>query len=166
MIKKKICMLGSFAVGKTSLVRRYVHSIFDERYHSTIGVKIDKRTVISGEEEAQLILWDLHGEDELQKVRASYLHGTSGYFLVIDGTRLYTLDTAMVLRATIIDLVGDVPFVLLVNKLDLQDHWEIGDGILRPLEHRGWEIVRTSAKTGEGVEDAFRILTTRMLARP
>ena len=68
-------MLGSFAVGKTSLIRRFVESIYSEAYHTTVGVKIDKRVVRHNDSEVTLVLWDLYGEDEFQKMRWSYLRG-------------------------------------------------------------------------------------------
>ena len=67
MIQKKICMLGAFAVGKTSLVKQYVSGIFSEKYHTTVGVKIDKKMVEVDGQSMTLILWDLHGEDEFSK---------------------------------------------------------------------------------------------------
>lgn len=87
MIQKKVCMLGAFAVGKTSLVERYVKSIFSEKYQTTVGVKIDKREVLVGATTVKLVLWDLHGEDRFQAVQASYLRGASGVLLVVDPTR-------------------------------------------------------------------------------
>ena len=90
MLQKKICMLGSFSVGKTSLVRRFVESIFSDAYQTSIGVKIEKKVVRAGNEEVTLVLWDIHGEDVYQKIRMSYLRGMSGYLLVADGTRRQT----------------------------------------------------------------------------
>ena len=86
-LKKKICLIGAFAVGKTSLVRRFVHSIFSEKYHTTVGVMIDKKQVNVNGLPVDLIIWDLHGEDDFQSVRMSYLRGASGCFYVADGTR-------------------------------------------------------------------------------
>jgi len=73
MIKKKIVMLGSFAVGKTSLVQRFVNSIFSEKYLTTIGVKIDQKIVNVNDKEVNLLLWDIHGEDDYQKMVLSQL---------------------------------------------------------------------------------------------
>ena len=87
VIQKKICMVGSFAVGKTSLVARFVRGIFSEKYLTTVGVKIDKRTVAVDDRQVNLLLWDLYGEDDFQKLKLSYLRGASGYFLVVDPTR-------------------------------------------------------------------------------
>src|SRR6478736_3867693 len=79
MIRKKICMVGLYGVGKTSLVKRYVESIFDERYHTTIGVKIDKKDVVVDGRDVSLAIWDMAGEDEIAQVKLSHLRGASGY---------------------------------------------------------------------------------------
>jgi small GTP-binding protein len=163
MIQKKICMLGAFAVGKTSLVQRFVKSIFSERYLTTVGVKIDKKVVTVGDAEVTLILWDLAGEDEFQRLQMSYLRGTAGYILVADGTRQNTLDSAFLIHRRVERDVGDVPFVLALNKCDLQEDWEIQEGSIRDLEAREWSVFQTSAKSGEGVEEAFRALAGRIL---
>jgi len=163
MIKKKICMLGSFAVGKTSLVQRFVRSVFSEKYLTTVGVKIDQKTVKIDGEDVLLILWDIHGEDDFEKVRASYLAGMSGYFLVVDGTRAFTLDVAMRLAELADRTVGAVPRVLLVNKLDLMPGWEITRDTISLLEDQGWKIVLTSAMTGAAVQDAFMALAKAMV---
>ena len=91
MLQKKICMLGGFAVGKTSLVRRFVQSIFSETYLTTVGVKIDKKSVVLSDKTVDLILWDLAGEDDIGSFRLSYVRGASGLVLVADGTRAATL---------------------------------------------------------------------------
>ncbi|HFB61806.1 MAG TPA: GTP-binding protein, partial [Bacteroidetes bacterium] len=127
MIKKKICMLGSFAVGKTSLVQRFVNSIFSEKYHTTIGVKIDQKQVAVGDREVLLMLWDIHGEDEFQTIKPAYVMGSSGYFIVMDGTRRNTMEKGLQLRQMVEKTIGEVPFVVLVNKADLKPQWEITD---------------------------------------
>ena len=155
MIQKKICLLGGFGVGKTSLVSRYVHSIFSDKYLTTLGVKIEKKAVTVEEKSVELIIWDLHGDDEFQKVNMSYLRGASGYLLVADGTRRFSIDTALGLHETARRSIGKVPFILVVNKVDLADSWEIDP---TALERFGVPVVRTSAKSGENVEDTFAAL--------
>jgi len=162
MIRKKICMVGAAGVGKTSLVRRYVESIFDERYQTTIGVKIDKKTMQAGGREVTLLIWDMAGEDELAQVRASHLRGASGYLLVADGTRKATLETACDLERRIREALGPLPFLLLVNKGDLAAEWEAEEH-MTDIARAGWTSIRTSAKTGDGVEAAFEELVSRML---
>ena len=163
MLQKKICMLGSYGVGKTSLVARFVHSIFSERYLSTIGVKVDRKQVQVDDTEIDLMLWDLHGDDEFQRVRASYLRGMSGYILVADGTRSDSLDVVMDLHQLARDTVGDIPFILLVNKSDLAQDWEIQEGPLSELQNDGWTVHQTSAKTGKLVNESFELLAKQML---
>ncbi len=165
VVKKKICMVGSFAVGKTSLVRRYVQSIFSEKYHTTVGVKIDKKSVTVDDRTVDLVLWDIQGEDEFQKVHTAYLRGMSGYLLVADGTRLHTLNTAFNLKEMIDREIGNVPFIFILNKADLSEEWVIErDSVSGLSEERGWIILETSAKTGVGVDEAFLTLAREMVA--
>jgi small GTP-binding protein len=162
-IQKKVCMVGAFAVGKTSLVARFVHSMFSEKYHTTIGVKVDKKTVDIDGRRVNLILWDLAGEDDFNTVRTSHLRGASGYLLVIDGTRRETLTTALDLQQRVEREVGPLPFHLLVNKSDLIDEWQLSDDDLSALASRGWHVTKTSAKTGTAVEEAFHDLARAIL---
>jgi small GTP-binding protein len=163
MLQKKICMLGSFAVGKTSLVRRYVESIYSDAYHTTVGVKIDKKVVQVGPQEVTLVLWDLYGEDEFQKMRWSYVKGASGYLLVADGTRRATFEKALALEEGVRLAVGSLPFIFVLNKADLASSWEVDAGMENQLADKGWEVMRASAKTGENVDAAFRKLTEKIL---
>jgi small GTP-binding protein len=164
MIQKKVCMLGATGVGKTSLVSRFVSSMFSDKYMTSVGVKVDKKSVSIGEDQVTLVLWDIYGQDAFQSVRASYLRGTAGYLLVADGTRQLTLDTARSLQKTAEEAVGRVPFVLALNKVDLMAEWQVDDKALWKIADEGWSIVKTSALTGAGVEDAFMNLTRAMLA--
>ncbi len=163
MIQKKICMVGAFATGKTSLVARFVKGIYSDIYHTTIGVKIDKKLVNLGNQEVNLILWDLHGEDEFQKVQMSYLRGSSGYFLVADGSRRSTLDKAFCIQKKVEKTIGKVPFILILNKFDLTDEWEIDDTVMEELSRLCWSVIAGSAKNGLGVEQAFLTLVEKMM---
>ncbi|HIK06790.1 MAG TPA: GTP-binding protein [Trichormus sp. M33_DOE_039] len=163
MIQKKICLVGAFATGKTSLVTRFVHSIFSEKYHTTVGVKIDKKTIHLKDNTLNLILWDLYGEDEFQKVRMSYLRGSSGYILVVDGTRRNTLDKAFYLQTKVEETLGKIPFILVLNKCDLTDEWEIEDIEIEAVTQKGWTAIKTSARSGQGVEEIFQTLANKIL---
>jgi len=162
VLQKKICMLGGFSVGKTSLVKRFVESVFSEAYLTTVGVKIDKKTVDLGERAVNLILWDVAGEDDISTVRMTYLRGCAGYVLVADGTRATTLEVALSLRERVEAEHGALPFVLLLNKSDLQEQWAIGSEQIEELRQAGWSVRSSSARSGEGVEDAFRELALRV----
>jgi small GTP-binding protein len=164
MIQKKVCMLGTTAVGKTSLVRRFVSGIYDDKYLTTVGVKTDSKPVRVNDKEITLILWDIYGADEFQFLRKDYLRGMHGYLLVADGTRKSTVDDALAIQDSIKTDFAKVPFIFLVNKVDLKDEWEFGNDTEAQLIERGWTVMRSSAKTGESVEAAFEKLTQRMLA--
>ena len=156
-------MLGATAVGKTSLVRRFVESMFSEKYQATIGVKIDRKLVEMGDTTVSLLLWDLQGEDEFQSVRMSYLRGASGLIYVADGTRPETLVTTKSIRALAEETVGDIPSLLLLNKSDLAGEWALDDAFISAHGPTDVPVVRTSARTGDHVEDCFHHLVRRML---
>lgn len=156
-------MVGASGVGKTSLVSRFVFGIFPQSYQATLGVSIDKKDVQIEGRTATLMLWDLQGEDPRTKVRLSYLSGSSGFFLVADGTRAETLDIAVRLHDEVLAVAGEIPFVLLVNKADLRSAWQVTGERLEALRAGGWDVVETSAMAGQGVEQAFDRLARRML---
>ena len=163
MLQKKICMIGAYGVGKTSMVRRYVQSIFDERYQTTVGVKIDKKQVTVQGQDLTLVIWDMAGEDGLVPMRLSQVRGAAGYLLVADGCREETLAVAVDLHERITDTVGDLPFLLALNKHDLQQEWRIREAAIHEIERLGWRVMRTSAKSGSGVEELFQTLALRLL---
>jgi small GTP-binding protein len=164
VIQKKICLLGGFGVGKTSLVSQFVHSIFSDKYLTTIGVKIEKKSVSLPDTRVEMVIWDLYGHDEFQKLRVSYLRGASGYLLVADGTRRATLDTVMEVQRLAEETLGRVPFILAVNKADLRSQWEIDEEAIENRRSAGWRVLETSAKTGEMVDGAFATLARDMVA--
>jgi small GTP-binding protein len=165
MIKKKVCVLGAYAVGKTSLIKRFVESLFSEKYLTTVGVKIDKKTVQYNGEAVTLMLWDIQGEDSLNETHFLYLRGLAGCILVIDGTRADTLETAIRLEKKAREIAGDTELVCAVNKSDLVDEWELEESALEELREKGWDVFKTSAKDGSEVENLFHRLTDAMLAK-
>ena len=158
MIRLKICLLGATAVGKTSLARRFVHGVFQDRYLTTVGVRIDKRVVQVEGQEIHLVVWDLSGEDEFAQLQMRYLRGAAGWITVADGTRPDTLHKALDLHARAEAELGAQPAVLLLNKADLAEDWALSEERVAALDVGGAPAVKTSAKTGEGVEAAFERL--------
>ena len=163
MVKKKIGMLGSFGVGKTSLVARFVHSMFSDKYHTTVGVKIDKKIVRVDGSEVTLMLWDMAGEETHAPVKIHQIRDAAGYLLVVDGCRSQTLETALSIQQRVESEIGPSPFLLLANKADERPNWEIPDSVWQQLKERGWTVLETSAKTGQKVEEAFLTLAGRIL---
>ena len=161
MRSAKVCMVGAFAVGKTSLVRRFVHQQFDERYQSTLGVKIDTRIVDTTKDSIKLVLWDMEGADPLatdghplRRIR-SYMKGAHGLILVTDGTRPATVETALGLYYDFCRNYGEVPAIMLANKADLTGQWRLDESVLPD----NLSAYRTSALTGQNIETAFLALS-------
>lgn len=151
-------------MGKTSLVRRYVDSVFSEKYTTTIGVKIDKKKITLPQGDLSMVLWDVYGEDNHQSVMPAYLRGMSGYLLVIDPTRPNTFESAISLQALVKDTLGLKPFVLVKNKADLRSEWQNNFDGLEQLESDAVAVMETSAKLDTGVDEMFSRLATALLA--
>lgn len=162
MISKKIPMLGMWGVGKTSLVQRFVSSIYDEKYLATLGVKVDKKIVAIGDQQVNMMLWDIAGAEDHFSVPGHYLKGSAGFLLVIDGTRRASLEAALDLVGLAREQAGDIPFVAAVNKSDLE--WEVtADEVTAALSPFGAPWLSSSAKTGENVDEAFSMLAEKVL---
>lgn len=160
MKSAKVCMVGAFGVGKTSLVRRYVHQQFDERYHTTLGVKIDTRIVEASKEPIKLVLWDMEGADPfeadkrpLARIR-SYMKGAHGLILVADGTRPATVKAALGLYHDFCREFQFIPAIMLANKADLTTEWRFDESVLPDAI----SLFQTSALNGQNVEEAFTAL--------
>lgn len=153
-------MVGAFAVGKTSLVKQFVEGIFDEKYHTTIGVKIDKKVIEKdmGNETVQLMIWDIEGVDLFTNLKPTYLRGSSGIILVVDGTRKKTLEPVDEIINLVKEHVGNIPIVLLLNKSDLEASWQFNIEDTLSLGIEGKSVFKTSAKHDENVEAAFERL--------
>lgn len=152
----KVCILGDFAVGKTSTVERFVNNQFSEKYLTTIGVKIDTKEVsLSDDVTLKLVLWDVAGTDRFGPVEFNYLRGASGYIFVADGTRSRTIAAARTLKEQSFDRYGALPSVFLLNKSDLAREWEVSDEHQRQLSEEFTNLFLTSAKTGDNVAAAL-----------
>ena len=160
----KVCMLGDFGVGKTSLVARFMRNTFSDRYLTTVGVKVDSKEVDCGEQGAvKLVVWDIAGGSALDALNMSYLRGAGGLLLVADGTRASTMRTAIDLLLQSRSLLPDAHAVLIVNKLDLVERWEVAPGTLADLR-KTMPVIETSALSGDSVEAAFTELARRLAA--
>ncbi len=155
MFSSKICLIGAFAVGKTSLVRQFVESIFDEKYHTTIGVKIDKKRISVEDTDIQFMIWDIEGIDIFTTMKPSYLRGSDGIVLVVDGTRPDTLKAVRDIIPTINQHLAQPTYTLLINKADLIEDWRLTDEDFKSLNLENVEPIKTSAKTGQNVDQAF-----------
>ncbi len=155
VIAKKICMLGPFAVGKTSLVRRFVESIFSDNYLTTIGVKISKKQIALNDSVVQLMIWDIEGVDIFTALKPSNLRGAAGVLLVLDGTRPKSVEVAEEICSAVREHIPDAPIVGLINKCDLEGEWKFTNEHLDAINALNIPTLNTSAKTGHNVEKGF-----------
>jgi small GTP-binding protein len=164
VIQKKVCLLGDFAVGKTSLIRRFVEDRFDDRYLSTIGVKISRKPVEMGDFTLNLLIWDLAGGDDFSKTGASYLRGAVAGLIVCDLTRPDTLASYEQYASQVRQINPDAILVFTGNKADLTSERVIHEEELLAVTNLlGGSYLDTSAKTGFQVETAFQILAQQIM---
>jgi small GTP-binding protein len=180
IISKKICMVGDFGVGKTSLIRRYVEGIFSDQYLSTVGVKISRKTVkleplspSMGDRETsqnpvtlQLILWDLEGHTRFKSIAPSYLQGAKGALIVADVTRPETIERLGEHVSLFLSVNPEGWAIVALNKTDLFG-MEKSETLLKSIECQGLErilsIHLTSAKTGKNVDFIFEELSRKIV---
>jgi small GTP-binding protein len=166
IIQKKICLLGDFSTGKSSLSRRFVYNIFEERYLSTLGVNISRKIIDIPEHSSQirLLIWDLSGNEKFDGARSDYLRGSSGALLVCDLTRTETVNRMIFFSEYFQSIRPDSPIVIIGNKSDLVDSNCPTIELVNDIASRlGCMSLITSAKTGEGVEYAFHTLSNLIL---
>ena len=159
-VSKKIVLLGNEGVGKTSLVKRYVHSIFNDEYLTTIGIKISKKVVQVGDVSVNLMLWDIAGNMMSKTLYNNYLKGAHGVFLVCDAMRPETYKNIMIEKEVITskDFKNTTTSVI-INKSDLIT--EDPDTYLANYEYD----FLTSAKEGNNVERAFQEMAANILLK-
>jgi small GTP-binding protein len=162
-ISKKICLLGDFAVGKTSLVRRFVYNLFDDRYLSTIGVKVSRKSVMvprtTDVVALALLIWDLAGGDEFQQARESYLRGAAGAVLVCDLTRAASLESLTRYAQDIRRVSPQALLIIAANKADLSNEHQLEAAQVEQVAAvLNAPYFLTSAKIGDEVDTLFRHL--------
>ena len=156
--RAKVVLLGAPGVGKTSLVKQYVHSVFSEHSKSTLGVKVDRKTVELDAGSVALLIWDMHGETDGLDVPANYLSGAAAGLVVFDGARPDTIPVALGLSERLVVGSPEAKVIYVANKADLDfDEAEV-EARLNGRDHRA-----TSAKTGAGVEELFLTIANSLV---
>lgn len=166
IIQKKVCLLGDFAVGKTSLIRRFVEGRYDDKYLSTIGVKISRKPIEREDYILNMLIWDLAGGDDFYNIGQNYLRGAAAALIVCDLTRADTVNSFETYANQLKNLNGETKMVFVGNKADLELERVIEDAELKALvDAFGSHYFATSAKTGFQVEAAFRQLAEQIEIR-
>jgi len=160
-LKTKVCLIGESAVGKTSLIKRFVTDFFDDHYISTIGTKVSKKEVKMGFEnksiDMDMTIWDIMGNKGFrQLLKEAYFYGAQGVLAVCDITRHNTLNDLDDWLDSVFKHAGKVPVVIAANKMDLKHKAKFGEKELA-ANLKGFDMPHyyTSAKSGENVEYAF-----------
>jgi small GTP-binding protein len=163
-IQKKICLLGDFAVGKTSLVRRFIEGVFEDKYLSTIGARVSRKVLTVRGVSLTMLVWDLAGEEKFAQVMNSYYRGAAGALLVCDLTRADTIPALKDLAQAFWSVNPHTPVVIVGNKVDLLEQRVITDAELAEVAaHLDAFWLTSSAKTGENVQELFEQLGERLL---
>jgi len=169
-MKIKICLVGEAAVGKTSLIRRFVLDDFDDKYIQTLGTKVSKKELtVPGSAETEPIkvdmtIWDIMGQKGFRELlKEAYFYGAKGVIAVADVTRKTTLDDLDDWIEGVYSVTGKIPIQFMANKWDLKDQAELGEEeMVQATKAYDSPFHFTSAKTGENVEGAFQNLAERI----
>ncbi len=169
-MKIKICLVGEGAVGKTSLMRRFVYDEFDDRYITTMGAKVSKKDIMVREQngsrvKVKMTIWDIMGQKSFRDImKEAFFHGAQGVLAVCDVTRRETLSELHDWVASVHKVTGEIPIHFLGNKVDLKDQItfpkselaEVAAAYDSPYDYTG-------ARTGENVQEAFDNLAKMMV---
>ena len=167
LISRKVCLVGDFGVGKTSLIRRFVDRQFDDRYLSTVGVKISRKQIAlpaqvgATQSELQLVIWDLEGQTKFKAIAANYLQGAKGAILVGDVTRTETLDQLTEHYQQFCHINPNSTVIIAFNKADLLDAEELA-ALIGQYATVDAAVYPTSAKTKANVDEIFHALAHSM----
>ena len=165
-LARKLCLLGDFSVGKTSLIRRYIHDEFSRDYQATVGVQIHQHEddIDTGEGIVHLaqVIWDIEGSRFGQELVANYILGSAGALIVGDATRGDAVPSMSSHARAFLGILPGRPVVFAMNKSDLlaENEWPKSEEL---VESFGGELVHTSALTGDGVPSLFHALGLRVL---
>jgi len=164
LMKVKVCFIGDAGVGKTSLIKRFVLDVFDDRYIATIGTKVTKKIVDvqgpKGQAKVMMLVWDIMGQKGFRELlREAYFFGAHGAIAVCDMTNKETVEELRYWIKALTDVAGDVPIVFAANKADLENERVVKEEDVKELAAKyKAEAFLTSAKTGQNVEAAFKSL--------
>jgi small GTP-binding protein len=175
-VEKKVCLLGDFAVGKTSLIRRFVLNVYDDRYLSTLGVKVSKKKIAVKnfkkkpllKIDLSMIIWDLVGQKGFQSLKTSAYKGTTGAFIVCDLSRPETIESMVWWVDSLYKVTDEIPLIFLANKVDLTDNsvpLKLVGKIEDIVEKYNGSFLATSAKTGQDVETAFESMGEKLTSK-
>ncbi len=165
----KIILVGDYGVGKSTSIHRFVEDKFKENYIPTLGVQVSKKSFDIGEDNVELMIWDLAGQDRYLMIRQRFYTGTQGILMLYDITRKSSLDHINRWYKEVIKHTGPIPIVLIGNKIDLEDKREVSnDDVNGILQENNIDVkfkIETSAKDGFKTNEAFLFLVKHLTGR-
>ena len=161
-IIRKICLLGDGGVGKTSLISRYVLNSYSDEYIRSIGTRVSKKVIEYDDCELTLMIWDVLGQKSQKTLHAAYYRGANGVLLVCDNAREETLLHLPMWKQDLMEVTGSIPLIAIINKADLGSALS-KDALAQVCSALGKSPLYTSAKSGEGVQEAFETLGSEII---
>lgn len=166
MSNKKICLVGAPGVGKTSLAQRFTNGTFSYRFRPQPGLNIERRAVDVDGEPVHLMLWDFQRRDEFSTTPSNFVEAAAAIIYVVDGTRLDSLNRLDRIKRETEKVIGRaVPSLVLFNKSDLSDRWQVSGEMISRVEAGGTITLLTSCKEGSGVDTAFRLIARVVMGK-
>ncbi|VAW35781.1 hypothetical protein MNBD_GAMMA01-1169 [hydrothermal vent metagenome] len=160
-IAKKICLIGRFAVGKTSLVKQFIDKQFSEKYKTTVGVSISTKQILVNDTQLSMVIWDIAGFEQNEHY-VHYLRGVHGVIWVLDGTEVESFEILDIISKSI-PAIKQIPSICFINKHDLVDEWIVSNKEIEKLKKYNYAVLNSSAKTGKNVAAGFNKLAELLI---
>jgi len=163
IVRYKMVLFGDSTVGKTSVVERFINDKFEECYISTLGYNVYEKQIPYKDSVISLMIWDIGGQEKFRDLRKRYAEGANVAFIVFDITNKQSFDNVAVWRRDLEEFAGKAPFILIGNKMDLEWNRKVPKADAQRIASQlgALDFFETSAKTGVGVENAFKMLATK-----
>ena len=165
----QILLIGDSLVGKTCLIQRYVNGTFKDDYITTVGLDYHTKLEIINNLNVSVKLWDTAGQERFKALTASFFRNAEGVVIAYDVTNSESFDNLKFwissIKTNLFEKNIFIPIIIIGNKIDLEDMREISKDVASTFaKENKFKYFETSAKTGEGVDEAFRDLVNQVLA--